>query len=282
MLFMKTRNLVIVTFAVALLFGILGDTSNAQNKTQTKTAQKKEVKFRKVKNNAFTYGERFDYEVTYSFITAGTGYFQILPSPVVRAGGRECYDIRFQVESLKSLEWIYKVKDSFRSVIDSKGIFPWEFEQHTREGKFEKDYAAYFDQVNNVAYVEDKKYTISPYMHDIVSAFYYVRTQNIGSMPKGSVFYLKNFFDDKSYELGVKVHGKQTVEVAAGKFNCVIVEPLVVEGGLFRSEGDIFIWLTDDENKMPVKVSTKIVIGYVSAELVKYSGMRNPVSSKVD
>jgi hypothetical protein len=270
------------TLVIALVsLGIFGYTTIAQNKQQTKTSEKKEVKFRKVKNNAFTFGERFDYEVTYSFITAGTGYFMILPQPVTRAG-RDCYDIRFQVESLKSLEWIYKVKDSFRSVIDCKGIFPWEFEQHTREGKYEKDYSAYFDQVNNYAYVEDKKFQTPQYIHDIVSAFYYVRTQNIGSMPKGSVFYLKNFFDDKTYELGVKIHGKQTVEVAAGKFKCIIVEPLVVEGGLFRSEGDIFIWLTDDENKMPVKVSTKIVIGYVSSELVKYSGLKNPVTSKVD
>lgn len=253
--------------------------SIAFNEQSTKSS--KDFKFRSVPNNAFDYGERLDYKVTYSFVTAGTGYFKILPKPVYRAGGRECYDIRFQVASLKSLEWIYRVKDSYRTVLDAKGIFPWQFEQHTREGNYSKDINAYFDQINNYAYVEDKKYSVIPYVHDIVSAFFYTRTQDLHSMPKGTVFYLNNFFDEKAFDLGVKINGRQTVEVEAGKFRCIVVEPLVIEGGLFKSEGEILIWLTDDENKMPVKVTTKIMIGYVASELTGYSGLRNFPTSKV-
>jgi hypothetical protein len=101
-------------------------------------------------------------------------------------------------------------------------------------------------------------------------------------MRKDSVFYLKNFFDDTTFTLGVKIKGKQTIEVEAGKFRCIVVEPLVVQGGLFKSEGNILIWLTDDERKIPVKVGTKIVIGFVGAELVKYSGLRGPINAKLN
>lgn len=274
------RFLIISIASLAFVSFVVTSTENSNQDNQPKTA--KEVKLRVHKNNAFDYGERLDYEVTYSFVTAGKGYFHVLPKPVYRAGGRECYDIRFQVSSLKSLEWIYKVKDSYRTVLDAKGIFPWEFEQHTREGNFEKDYSAYFDQINKMAYVEEKKFPITSYIHDIVSAFYYIRTLDLASKPKGHVYNLRNFFDDETYNLGVKIHGKQTVEVSAGEFNCIVVEPLVVDGGLFKSEGEIYIWLTDDANKIPVKVTTKILIGYVSAELVKYSGLRNSCDSKID
>jgi hypothetical protein len=93
---------------------------------------------------------------------------------------------------------------------------------------------------------------------------------------------LKNFFEDSTYTLGVKYLGKEEVEVEAGKFRCVIVEPLVVKGGLFKNEGRILIWMTDDERKIPVKVGTKIVIGFVGAELTKYSGVRGQIKAKLN
>ena len=92
---------------------------------------------------------------------------------------------------------------------------------------------------------------------------------------------LKNFFKGKTNPLEIKYLGKQRIDVKAGTFNCIILEPLVKEGGLFKSEGRILIWLSDDANRIPVKVSTKIVIGTIDAELKEYSGLRNDVKAKV-
>ena len=239
-----------------------------------------DAQIRKSPNNAFNYGERLDYKVGYSFIIAGNGYFQIMPM-VGKYNERRCYDIRFRVYSLESLKWIYQVDDAYRSLVDEEGIFPWMFQQRIREGKYQKDAKATFDQVNNMAYEGDKSYKVPPYVHDIVSAFYYVRTQDIGKMKNGTIFYLENFYNKKSNKLGVKIHGRQTIQVEAGKFNTILIEPLVVDGGLFKSEGNIFIWVTDDEMKIPVKVSTKIVIGDVYAELTKYSGLCKKLTSKI-
>jgi hypothetical protein len=58
------------------------------------------------------------------------------------------------------------------------------------------------------------------------------------------------------------------------------VEPLVKEGGLFKHEGNIIIWLTDDELRMPVKVRTKIIVGYVEAKLTNYEGLAGKLTSK--
>ncbi|MFC2130651.1 DUF3108 domain-containing protein [Bacteroidota bacterium] len=244
-----------------------------------------ELDFRYIPNEAYGFGEKLEYKVGYKFITAGTGFFHIRPKPLTMKG-RTCYDVRFQVRSLSSLEWLYKVRDTYRTVVDVHGIFPWHFEQHIREGNYKRDFKASFDQVNNYATTEykgkKKKYKVAPYIHDIVSAFFYVRTLDLGSMPKDTIFYLKNFFKDTTYSLGVKVLGKQIVEVEAGKFRCVLVEPLVVEGGLFKSEGHIYIWLTDDDRKIPVKVGTKILIGFVGAELTKYSGIRGSIDAKIE
>jgi hypothetical protein len=79
----------------------------------------------------------------------------------------------------------------------------------------------------------------------------------------------------------VKFLGRQKIKVDAGEFNCIIVEPMVKEGGLFKAEGRILIWLSDDDLKIPVKVSTKVPIGSIDSELREYSGLRGELKAKV-
>ena len=57
-------------------------------------------------------------------------------------------------------------------------------------------------------------------------------------------------------------------------------EPLVKEGGLFKHDGDIIIWITDDDLKMPVKVRSKIVIGHIEVVLTKYEGLAGELKAK--
>jgi len=238
----------------------------------------KDANFRYVRNDAFGYGEKFEYDVQYGFIKAGEGTIQIMQKPL-NIKGREAFDVRFEARSLKSLEFLYKVKDRYRTALDVQGIFPWVFEQSIREGGYKHDSKAFFDQLGHRAYANKKSYPIPEYVHDVISAFYYVRTLDLGNMNKGSVISMQNFWKDSTFTLGVKIHGKTTVEVPAGKFRCVIVEPVDLQGGLFRNIGSIYIYLTDDERKMPVKVATKILIGEVTAEMTKYSGLRGPLNS---
>lgn len=249
---------------------------------QTITAQESSKKsFRYVANEAFGFGEKLNYNVGFKFIIAGTGQFHIQPEPVMR-NGRKCYDVRFLVKSLESLDWLYKVRDQYRTVLDVAGIFPWEFEQRVREGNYKRDRKAFFDQEKNVAKIKNKSYEIPEYVHDIVSAFFYVRTLDIGKFPKDSTFYLPNFVDDSTYTLAVKIRGKETIKVDAGTFKCTVIEPMVSDGGLFKSEGTILIWISDDDRKIPVKVATKIPIGFVEAKLTSYSGLRGGLDSKVN
>lgn len=270
---MKTRYLLLSANALFLL-GFL-----VAMQQQQPALNDKEIS-RYVPNEAFGFNEHLDYRVGYKFITAGTASFDIQPNPIM-VNGRPSYDIRFEVRSLESLEWLYKVRDRYRTVLDVAGIFPWEFNQTIREGNYSKDYKANFDQVKHIAKTSDGDFAISPYVHDIVSAFYYVRTQDLRQYTNGSIIPLKNFFDKENHDLGVKILGKQTVEVEAGKFRCIVIEPLIQQGGLFKSDGRILIWLSDDARKIPVKVSTKIPIGSIDAELTGYRGLRGSLDAKL-
>jgi hypothetical protein len=234
--------------------------------------------FRQHKNTAFKEGEKLTFDVKYGFVTAGIATMQI--PKIKRISGRDAYHVTFEVNTVPSFDLFYKVRDRYETYIDVEGIFPWRFEQHIREGKFSRDFSAFFDQRKGKAKTRDGEYDIPKYVLDIVSAFYYARTLDYSNYKIGDRIPLQNFYKNKVYDLDVKYLGKETIEVPAGKFDCVIVEPLVKEGGLFKNEGSIIVWLTDDEVKMPVRVKTKVVVGAIDSDLTMYEGVTGSLTSK--
>lgn len=239
-------------------------------------AQKSE--FRVIENKAFKVGEVLTFDVKYGFVTAGVAEFSI--PKITKLAGRETYNVVFKVNSVPAFDPFYKVRDRYETYIDVEGIFPWRFEQHIREGGYSRDFSAFFDQRKGKAKTSEGQYDIPKYVNDIVSAFYLARTFDYSKLKKGDKINLQNFYKDKVYPLDVVFHGKEQITVAAGTFDCIILEPLAKEGGLFKSEGTMLLWVTDDDIKMPVKVKTKVIIGSIDAELTKYSGLAGELKAK--
>ncbi len=236
--------------------------------------------FRKLENNAFTVGEKLTFDVKYGFVTAGVATMAI--PRIKRISGRNAYNITFDVNSVPSFDWIYKVRDHYETYMDTEALFPWRFEQHIREGGYSRDFSAFFDQRRGKAKTSEGEYNIPPNVNDIMSAFYIARTFDYSKMKIGDLIHLQNFYKDSVYNLDVKYLGKDEADVPAGKFKCIIVEPLVRKGGLFKNEGSILVWLTDDKLKMPVKVKTKVVVGSIDAVLTNYEGLAGKLTSKIE
>jgi len=242
--------------------------------------RKQSSTIRSLPNNAFDVGERLVFDINYGFVTAGHAVMVIPGYKYV--GGRKTYEINSYAVSSPAFDNIFKVRDKYSTFLDVEGIFPHRFEQHVHEGNFNKDYDAFFDQDDLTAESNDgTKCKIPKYVNDILSAFYYVRTLDLTQYHKGDKISLENFYDGKTHPLDVMILGMQRIEVEAGTFDCIVVEPMVVEGGLFKNEGSIKLWLTNDANKMPVKVSTRVIVGSIDVMLTKYQGLKNPVTSKV-
>jgi hypothetical protein len=234
--------------------------------------------FRKIENKAFKEGEKLTFDIKYGFVTAGIAVMQV--QKIKRISGRNAFYITFEVNSVPSFDWIYKVRDRYETYLDVEGLFPWRFEQHIREGSFSRDFSAFFDHRKGIAKTSKGQFDVPLYVNDILSAFYIARTFNYSEMKVDDIIPMKNFYKDKVYDLNVKYLGKERITVDAGTFDCIVVEPLVQEGGLFKSEGSIVIWLTDDDLKIPVKVKTKVVVGSIDAELTKYEGLAGKLVSK--
>jgi hypothetical protein len=236
-------------------------------------------RFRTVRNEAFSVGEYLAFDVNYGPITAGDAILWIPSFDSV--AGRQTFRVQFTVNSVGSFAWVYKVEDRYLTFIDVQTLAPWRFEQHLREGNYRRDFIAEFDQRSRRVRTTEGDHDVPEYVHDIMSAFYYTRTLNLSAMKPGERITLHNFYKDSTYVLDVKFLGRQELEVEAGTFRTVVIEPLVKEGGLFKSEGRIVVWLTDDERKIPVRVNTPIVIGSIDAELREYRGLAGPLQSRI-
>ena len=268
MIMIKDQDNVYFNFMIVLMILIMLSSYSYSQKNE----------FRKIENKAFKLGEKLTFEVNYGFVTAGIAEYSI--PKIVKLAGRDVYNVVFNVSSVSAFDPFYKVRDHYETFIDVEGIFPWRFEQHIREGRFSNDFSVFFDQRKGKAKTSEGSYDIPKYVHDIVSAFYLGRTFDYSKMKVGDKVHLENFYKDKTYPLDILYRGKETISVKAGKFDCIILEPLVMEGGLFKSEGSIVVWLSDDTLKIPVKVKTKVLIGSIDAELSSYSGLAGELKAK--
>ena len=273
------KRILTYNLLVVLLSLLLGPALLAQKSGGNESEPDKTPKYRVVENNAFDVGEELIFDVNYGFVTAGQARMSI-PSYSWQKG-RKCYHIQFLVKSTSFMDSFYKVRDRYESHLDIEGLFPWRFVQQIREGTFSRDFTARFDHDAQKAYTSEGVYPVPAFTQDILSAFYFMRTYDYSKMKPGSRVTLKNFYKDSTYTLTVVYHKRETIEVAAGTFKTIVLEPIMEEGGLFKASGSILVWMTDDERKIPVQVDAEIPIGSITSELTHIKGIKGPIRAKI-
>jgi hypothetical protein len=222
------------------------------------------VSLRDLSQNVFKVPERFLFEVNWGWVNAGQATIELIPMEKPNL-----WQIRSLAWCNKFFQSFYPVYDTVFSIIDSKGIYPVHFEKNLHEGSYEAHIRSWFDQEIHRAWLQDTVCEIEPFTHDILSAFYYIRTRKLAP---GQSFAMAAVSGKKKYELIVLCHRREKVEVPAGTFNTIVVEPKVVGVHLFKAKGKLTIWLTDDDKHIPVKMKSKIKVGSITAELIKASG----------
>jgi hypothetical protein len=133
------------------------------------------------------------------------------------------------------------VHDKYRTIVDIAGIFPYEFYQKIREGKYKQDFKATFDQINNIAKIGDKQYKVEDNVQDILSALFYFRTMDLSKKRAGDIISLNNFYKDTTYLLPVRIIRREIIKVPAGKFKTIVVQPGVAEGSMFKFNNTISV-----------------------------------------
>lgn len=222
---------------------------------------------------AFGVGEYLDFGIYVDLPGVGTlpiiGGHGILEIPtVVDWAGNICYLLRSRAYSTGLVEQVYPVTDIIESFMDVDSFYTWFFRKDVREGKFKDKYSIRFDQRKHRA-IREKHFDVETYprVQDIISAFYFVRTLNF---KPGDTIPVPFHDNGGNYPILVVVHRREELEVPAGKFATIVVEPVLKVEGLFKRKGRMLIWLTDDIRKIPVQMISKIPVGQVKAVLLEY------------
>ncbi|MBD3334546.1 MAG: DUF3108 domain-containing protein [Candidatus Eisenbacteria bacterium] len=221
------------------------------------------------RNSALVPGEKLVFSVRFGPLRAGEATLEI--REIVQHSKGPAYRLVSKAQSNSFVSSFYRVDDHVESLMDVNFLFSRYFEKHLREGQYRADRTVIMDQENHLAvYVEDSlTVEMPPRAHDILTAFYYVRTM---ALEVGDTLRLDSHVDHKNYPIEVFVHKRETVEVPAGTFRCFMIEPRVVEGALFKQKGKLWIWLTDDPRRIPVLMKSEIPVGSIDAVLVDVEG----------
>lgn len=223
---------------------------------------------RRIPNSSFRVGEKLTFLIRWGPLHAGTAVMEI--PEITRVQNRKVYRVVSRAESNSFFSTFYKVRDRAESFIDIEGIFSWRFEKHLREGKFKADVIEIYDQKRNLVITRKDTVQAPPFVQDVLSALYYVRTQDL---IVGTSIAVDNYASGKIYPLEVKVLRRERVKVPAGVFDCIVVKPILKSTGIFQQKGSLKVWLTDDRRRMPVLMKSEIVIGSIVAELTDYKGV---------
>lgn len=235
---------------------------------------------RTVSNKAFKEGEVLTFKLHYGFINAGIGELRVMDQPV-SVNGKECLHVVATGRTISSFDWFYKVRDRYETYIDKKAMAPLKFERDVYEGGYEFKDKYLFDQQTNKVQVNGQQFEVPHYVQDIVSSFYFARTLDFRNARKGDTFEVPMFLDKETHNFKFKYMGKATLSLDNGKYRVMIFMPVVMKGRVFKNEEDLTVYVSDDENKIPLQIKANILIGAVKMTLTDYRGLKNPMTSKI-
>ena len=235
-----------------------------------------------LRNISFQDGEKLTFRVYYNmgfiWINSGNAEFNVKSETV---DNHNTYHITGVGKTANSFEWFYKVSDVYESFIDKETMLPLRFVRNVNEGgmKFCNDVC--FDHAKEQAVSNKKNYPIPKSTQDVLSSMYFARNINYNKYSAGDKIPFTMFLDNQVYNLYIKYIGKEKISTKMGVFNAIKISPLLIEGTIFKDGNKMTIWLSDDDNHLPVRIESPILIGSIKIDLLQYENIRNPFAGMI-
>jgi Protein of unknown function (DUF3108) len=216
----------------------------------------------------FADGETLDYTLTWLKVTGGTARMTI------SADGEDSFRITSVARSSPSFSRFFKVRDEIETTVAKNDFSTLRYVKRLDEdGDKHEEVTVIEDGVATRTRLKVKKTRVPRPVFDPISVIYQLRTRDLSP---GKAHDFELIADGKLYTVHAKVVRREKVQTPAGTFDCVRVEPEMVSGGVARDER-LFIWYTDDERRLPVRIRTEIKVGAITATLRAFSsGVTSP------
>lgn len=241
-------------------------------------------------NQAFKAGEELTYHIEYNWgpfwAEAGMVSFSVNYKEWL---GKTYYNYKGIGSTYPKYDWFFKVKDRYESYTDSITLKPIRFLRDVNEG------SNYYYEENLFIHSKNKVYTylkkgnkeakrdtipFDDCTFDVLSLIYFSRNIDFSSFKVNDTIPVKIFLDNEIHNIYIRYLGKTTyTSPYLGTFNCIKFSAMLIEGTIFKSGEHMKVYVTDDLNKIPLYIESKILVGNIKVYLKEFKNLRNELTS---
>jgi len=243
------------------------------------------VSFDSNKRDAFDVGEWFKFRIHYGIVNAGYATMEVKEATV---NNKKVFHVIGRGYTTGVSRFFFKVEDLYESYIDKTTGNPYQYVRNIDEGGYTKNQEGFFNQSENKILVKDhkhktvKNFVIPKNTQDILSTFYYLRNHpNVDKIRPGEFVAIDMFFDGETTKFRLKFLGREDITTKFGVISTMIFRPLVQSGRVFKEEESLTVWISDDDNKLPVRIRASLVVGSIKADLEAFKGLKYPFKTIV-
>lgn len=225
-------------------------------------------------NSAFKSEEKLQYKVRYGLIKGGEASMTINTVP---DGDSYVFHIRAIAKTTGVVGAMVTILDIYESYVNIATGYPLKSVRNIRESS----YTSY----NEVLFFRDQGFLRSlksgdkpapDNVLDVLSAFYYARRYLFSNtLSKNEIINLYTFFDDEFFPIKVRFKQIETIKTKFGKIKCLLFIPVLGEKSPFKNEEQFQVWVTADENYIPVKIRVKLPVGSLKCDILDFEGIKN-------
>lgn len=231
--------------------------------------------------DAFTTGEFFKFRIHYGIVNAGIATLEV--KEAVR-NNKKVHHVVGKGYTTGMTKFFFKVEDNYESYFDKVTGKPYQYVRKIDEGGYEKNQEGFFNQGKNTVQVKDyknntqKTFSVTEDVQDIVSTFYYLRNHpNVDKMKVGESISVDMFFDDEITKFKLKFIGRENLKTKFGTVPTMIFRPYVQAGRVFKEQESLTVWISDDQNKIPLRIKAELAVGSLKADLEQFKGLVAPL-----
>ena len=247
------------------------------------------MQFVNSQNNAIATGEKLMFTASYNISGMLTDLAQVsMETSEVKTSKATLLRLKCTAATYSKWDGFFKIRDLYESYVNPSTIMPYLYKRDINEGSYSKSMKYTYNHKNNTVktlqtkkkkgdgtWDEEKNISIQSGTKDIVSSLYNIRTLNFKSMTNGQSKTFVVVFDREEVNAKITLLGKETIDTNIGKKACYKLAISASKTDVLKGENNNLLWLTADENKIPVYAKFKIAVGNGELKIKSATGLKN-------
>lgn len=267
---------------------------HAQENTVSKGTSCVPVRTTSEEDLAFRSGERMDFILHYKWGSINTDVGTATVSlDSLTFNGQKAFKCTASGRTKKFFDVFFKVRENFSSWFTREGMRPLKFTRDTYEGGYEARNTYLYKWDAAEPYIAADVYTskmgqksmqlpLTPCTYDLPALFFFARNMDVENVEPGKRYPMTFAIDEEIYNVYFILHGRETIKVKGlGTVNTIRFAAKLLEGEVFKGEEDMTIWVSDDENRLPVYFEAPLRVGVAAGRMSGYGGLKSPFTSLV-